>query len=168
MDLFLSLLMRWMHILAAVVAVGGAIFMRFALLPSVSVLTDEQRQALHEQVRSRWGKLLRTAITMLIISGLANFFFHWQTMRDAGIKLEPLYHAVFGIKVLLALVVFFLASVLTGKSETFAGMRRNAKFWMAVNVVLAIVIICLSGVLRRTHIGPNNGPPPAASKSTSA
>ena len=44
MDLdILGILFRWMHILAAIAAVGGTFFIRLALLPSLAELPDETR-----------------------------------------------------------------------------------------------------------------------------
>lgn len=136
---------RWLHILSAITAVGGTIFMRMALMPSVVVLSDEQHQALREQVRSRWVKFVMAAILFLIVSGIYNFAVKLRTIDRAYIAL---YHGLFSFKVLLALIVFFLASALTGRSPAFAQIRQNAKLWLSVNMALAITIVCISGVLR--------------------
>jgi arginine exporter protein ArgO len=83
----------------------------------------------------------------LIVSGVYNF-----VARIKSPAFDPeykgLYHALFGTKVLLALVIFFLASALTGRSEALAKIRQNAKFWLTVNAVLAVLVVCISGVLR--------------------
>ncbi|MEX0585738.1 MAG: hypothetical protein WD176_03790, partial [Pirellulales bacterium] len=60
------------------------------------------------------------------------------------------YHAVFGTKVLLALAIFFIASALMGKSPALQKIRDNRRFWLTTNVVLAIIVVCLSGILRRS------------------
>lgn len=149
---WLAIVFRWLHLLAAITAVGGMIFMRMALAPAVEsltggVLSADQRKALHEAVRSRWVKFVMGAILFLIVSGLYNF-----VARIKSPAFDPeykgLYHALFGTKVLLALVIFFLASALTGRSEALAKIRQNAKFWLTVNVVLTILVVCISGVLR--------------------
>lgn len=49
------LILRYMHILGAIALMGGTIFMRFALVPTVPELDEKSRAALHEGVRSRWG-----------------------------------------------------------------------------------------------------------------
>jgi uncharacterized membrane protein len=143
---WLAIVFRWVHILAAITAVGGTIFMRMALAPSVSILPDEQRKALHEQVRSRWVKFVMGAILFLIVSGVYNFMRRLNT----GIPRDyvPLYHGLFTIKVVLALVIFFVASALTGRAVALARFRQNAKFWLSVNVTLAVIVVCISGVLR--------------------
>jgi uncharacterized membrane protein len=156
---WLAFIFRWLHLIAAMTAVGGTIFMRFALVPSVSVLSDEQRSLLHAQVRSRWAKLVMASIGFLLLSGLVNYVLFLQTS-----KTEPwegwrqtyngLYQGIFGMKFTVALVIFFIASALSGRSGALKVFRDNAKYWMTVNVILAMAVVALSGVLRITHAGP--------------
>ena len=139
---WIAIVSRWAHILAAITAVGGTIFMRMALVPSVGVLPDDERKKLHEQVRSRWVKFVMAAILFLLVSGLYNF------VQKNNQGLRPAYHMLFGIKFLLAFIIFFLASALTGRSPAFANIRANARFWLSLNMTLAIIVVCISGVLR--------------------
>ncbi|HEY2881043.1 MAG TPA: hypothetical protein VGJ15_01385 [Pirellulales bacterium] len=173
---WVSWILRWLHLVAAITAVGGTIFMRFALVPSVVVLSDEQRKMLHEQVRSRWAKLVMASIGFLLLSGLINyltFYFDskkpaWDAWRESY---KGLYQAVFGVKFLLAMAIFFIASALAGRSEATKTFRQNAKWWMTLNVVFALAVVALSGILRSTHTGPTFKPetsqPSAASMENS-
>jgi uncharacterized membrane protein len=71
---FLPLISRWLHILAAMAAVGGPMFIRLALFPAAdATLPDEQRRSLHEQLRRRWSKVVMVAILFLLASGFYNF-----------------------------------------------------------------------------------------------
>ncbi|MCC7086501.1 MAG: hypothetical protein IT427_15995 [Pirellulales bacterium] len=156
---WLALALRWIHIVAAITAVGGTIFMRMALLPSEQSLDDESRHALRERVRSRWAKVVMACIAFLLLSGLINFFtFIGQTKAEPWSEwrtsYNKLYNMIFGIKALLALVIFFIASALVGRTDALKPIRQNAKMWLTVNVVLAVLVVALSGVLRSTHIGP--------------
>jgi uncharacterized membrane protein len=159
---WLAIVFRWLHILAAITAVGGTIFMRMALVPSVVVLSDDQRKALHEQVRARWVKFVMGAILFLIVSGIYNFL---RRLNPPGIERSyiPLYHGLFTLKVALALVIFFLASALTGRAAGLAQFRQNAKLWLSVNLALAVIVVCISGVLRFIP----NKPSPSAAAQTS-
>ena len=65
-----------------------------------------------------------------------------------------LYNILFGIKVVLALAVFFLASAMTGRSEALAKFRENLKLWITVNLLLGILIVCIAGQMRMMHAGP--------------
>jgi len=139
----LSVVLRWMHILAAITAVGGTIFSRVALLPAAGSLADEPRRVLLEGIRSRWSKYVAGAILFLLVSGLWNFM-----QMERSYKLGALYHALFGIKFLLAFAIFFLASVLNGRGALAQKLRANARCWLTVNMTLAILVVCISGVLR--------------------
>ena len=144
-ELFLSILFRWMHILAAVIAIGGTVFMRFVLLPSVrETLAEEQRAALHAKLVGRWRLVVMICIAALLVSGLYNF----MTTSLEKAQHHAAYHPLFGVKFLAALGVFFIASALTGRTTALAGMRRSANSWMLVAVVLGVTVILISGVLR--------------------
>ncbi|HWB13726.1 MAG TPA: hypothetical protein VG826_31160 [Pirellulales bacterium] len=158
---WLAIVLRWMHILAAITAVGGTIFMRAALVPSVVVLADDERKKLHEQVRSRWVKFVMAAILFLLASGLYNVLRRFNAGIPADFK--RLYHGLFAVKFLLALAIFFLASALTGRAAALARFRQNAKFWLSVNLTLAVIVVCISGVLRFI---PAEKTPPAASQTS--
>jgi uncharacterized membrane protein len=139
----LALVFRWMHILAAITAVGGAIFARFALLPAAAELPDAQRATLVEGVRSRWFMFVNAAILFLIVSGLYNL-----VMMFKQFKLPPAYHALLLVKILLALGIFFIASVLNGRSANAQRFRANARFWLNINVTMAVVLVLISGTMR--------------------
>lgn len=143
--MLVKVVLRWAHILAAVVAVGGAVFMRFVVAPSVrSSLDSEQHARLAEQIAPRWRRIFMICIGVLLLSGLANFFLVSMPKAEG----VPLYHALFGTKFLLAMGVFFLGSALVGRSPAFAGLRADMPRWLAINVVLGVVVILISGVLR--------------------
>jgi uncharacterized membrane protein len=160
----LGIVLRWMHIFAAIALFGGTIFQRIALHPTVGELDAEQRALVADGVRRRWSKVVMVAILFLLVSGLVNYILTVKAFKALGAvnpddNLPPLFHALWGIKFLLALVVFFFASVLSGRSEGTKRFRENAGKWLTVNLVLATIIVCISGVLRSTHTGPNVKPP---------
>lgn len=155
---WIMVVFRWMHILAAITAVGATIFMRQALAPAVAALPEADRAGFHEAVRSRWALYIHLSIGFLLLSGFYNFI---STMRLY--KLPPSYHMLFGIKFLLALGIFFIASMLTGRSPAAARFQQQRQTWLTLNVVLAAVLVCISGVLRFIDRLPKEpAPEPAA------
>ena len=70
----LGLVMRWLHIFAAITAIGGTMFARFVVLSSQHVLSESEREALHAQMRARWSKIVAACIGFLLISGLYNIY----------------------------------------------------------------------------------------------
>jgi uncharacterized membrane protein len=148
LDFLGAVVFRWLHILAAITAVGGAIFMRMALLPAAATLPEKERERLAEEVRSRWAKWVMAAILFLLISGFYNYFRYHQMYNLPGA-----YQMLFGIKFLLALAIFFLASVLSGRSEATEFFRSEPRQWLTLNVVLAVALVCISGLLKNMDHG---------------
>lgn len=141
---------RWIHIGAAIIAIGGAVFMRVALIPSAEqVLDAEEHQRLREAVRKRWGLLVNVCIGLLLITGGANF-----AMLTLVREVPPMpYHAIFGVKFLAAMGVFFLSSVLVGRSAGLARMRQDARKWLGILLALGALIVLLSTILAQIRAG---------------
>jgi uncharacterized membrane protein len=162
-----NLVSRWLHILAAITAVGGTIFARFVVVPTLEPLSPDERSALHAAMRARWSKIVAAAIGFLLLSGLYNIGY-----LSVEYRLPRWYHPVFGVKFLLAMVIFMIASLLAGKTPAADNLRRNLKLWLNVNVTLAVLVVCLSGILRTADRVPkeaeaaadSSAPRPAASE----
>ena len=73
---------------------------------------------------------------------------HWRETFNSG------YQMLFGIKFILALAIFALASILTGRSAGTQKIRDNARFWININLAMALAVVIISGVMRLTHVGP--------------
>ncbi len=159
-QLYLAAL-RWAHILAAMVAVGGLFYARFGLLPALQLLDEETREKLHDGIRRRWLPWVIGSITLLLASGLANFLIFndaAQAWEDGTWMKQTKYHALFGVKFLLALGVFYFASGLVGRGEGTAWMRSNRGKWLSVTLLLAVGVVMISGWMRGLHVGPNRLP----------
>lgn len=139
----LWLVMRWLHMLAGITIVGSTFYMRLALAPAADTLGEEDRARLLEALRSKWLLPLHLSVLFLLVSGLYNIVIIVQRY-----ELPRYYHPLFGIKFLLALAIFYIAIMLGGRSKAAVRMRAKARFWLTVNVVLAVVLVCISGVLR--------------------
>ena len=140
----LSLFSRWTHIGTAIVLVGGTCFLRFVLAPAAAQLPDAEHQKLKELVMNTWKKFVHAGITLFLASG----FYNYLVVQAPNHKGDKLYHALMGIKILLALGIFFFASALVGRSKSFEGMRKNAKLWQLVIVIFAAIIVGISGYLK--------------------
>src|SRR5262249_26089939 len=68
------------------------------------------------------------------------------------------YHMVVGIKFLLALPIFFIAALMTGRTNLAKKIQNNAEFWMNLNLTLALVMVLLAGLLKFVHRKPKGGP----------
>ena len=140
----ISLLSRWAHIGTAIVLVGGTVFMRFVLAPAAAQLSDSEHAKLKELVIGTWKKFVHGGIALFLVSG----FYNYLVVQAPKHKGDGLYHAMMGTKILLALAIFFFASALIGRSKSFDGMRKNSKFWQLIMILLAAVIVGISGYLK--------------------
>jgi uncharacterized membrane protein len=155
-----TLLLRWAHVLAAIVAMGGLVFARFALVPALSTVDEATRDRIHDQIRRRWLPWVIGSITVLLASGLVNFLLFNARVKaegwaDGGWMRASSYHALFGVKFLLALVVFYFASGLVGRGTGTQWIRDDRRKWLSVTLGLALAVVMLSGWMRQLHTGPN-------------
>lgn len=151
----LQLVLRYMHILGAIMLMGATIFMRFALHPAV-MESGESGASVAMSARARWAKWAGIATGLLLLSGLANLgingaMFEFPTFRQ--------YNMIAGIKFLLALPIFFLAALLVGKSNLAKKVQSNAEMWLNVNLVLALIMVLIGGGLRYADRRPKRGKP---------
>lgn len=145
----ISILSRWTHIGTAIVLVGGTCFLRFVLAPAAAQLPEAEHLKLKELVMARWKKFVHAGIALFILSG----FYNYLVVQRPTHKGEAMYHMLIGSKILLAFAIFFFASALVGRSKTFEGMRKNAKFWQLVIILLATLIVGISGYAKIVYPG---------------
>jgi len=138
-DLILGIAARWLHVGSAIVLLGGTICLKFVVAP---VLKD-QSQELREAIRARWAKFVHGGIAGLLLSGGYNYIKALPLHRGDG-----LWHAMVDTKIVLALGVFFIASVLAGRSKGTQKFRDNASKWTAIAVALGLLIVAMSGVAK--------------------
>jgi uncharacterized membrane protein len=154
--------LRWAHVLAAIVAMGGLVFARFGLLPAIAPLEPEVRDAIHDRIRRAWLPWVTGAIALLLATGLANFLLFNARVKAEGWggglwMRETSYHALFGAKFLLALVAFYFASALVGRGAGTQWVRNDRAKWLSVTIGLTLAVVLLSGWMRQLHTGPNIG-----------
>jgi hypothetical protein len=130
----LNIFMRFLHIVSAITLLGGVLAWRFAAIPATAALASETRDKVGNAIAAAWRPFVLFAIAGLLISGT------WNFLHKTG--LTPAYHAVFGIKILLALHVF-AAAFLAARP----GNPKRARQLTGV-AISGVVIVILSAVLR--------------------
>jgi len=139
-DIFAQL-SRWAHIIAAIVLVGGTLFMRFALVPALSetAASDETREA----IRKRWMKWVAGAALFLLISGFYN-----TILKAKGYHLAPIYNGLLGVKLLLAFGAFWLSATLAGRSDRAKRFRERETHWLTILTVIVLAIVLMAGFMK--------------------
>ncbi|QDT09802.1 hypothetical protein [Planctomycetes bacterium K23_9] len=139
----IDVLSRIVHVLTAITLVGGSVFTCFVLMPSAKVLADEAHQKFAAAITGRWKRFVHFGVLLFLVTGFYNYFRAIPLHKGDG-----LYHALIGTKMLLAVGIFFLAAALVGRSEKLAAIRVNRGRWIKVLVLLAVIVVSISGFVK--------------------
>jgi len=141
----LPLLMRWLHVFGAIFLLGGAFYLRAVLMPAAAENLDgETHEKLRAGVMGRWRKILPILMVLLIFSGFYNYLYVTRFAHEG----QGQYHMLFGVKFLLALAVFMLASMLAGRKSISQKLQQNANLWLGVTIALGVVIVMIGGYMK--------------------
>jgi uncharacterized membrane protein len=142
--LILDIVMRYLHIVSAILAVGGLSFVAACLTPAMRVLDDGFRAQVAQVVMGRFVKIVWLAIAGLIVSGVYNWIMLAGTYKDLG----PKGNALIGTKVLLAVILFgIIAAEATGWIKP-----KKPKGLMILKLHLAAIVILLGSILRALRL----------------
>ena len=131
--------------------------MLFVLLPAAKELSDEEHLKLRAAVTKRWKRFVHVGVALFLISG----FYNYIAVQAPLHRGDGLYHALMGIKMLLAMGVFALAEILVGRSKLADKLRQNATQFLAINLTLAVAILLLSGFLKTRGVPVKVNPSPS-------
>ena len=135
--------LQWVHVTAAVVGVGGMVFLLLVLMPSLEDMQPEQRDLLARRVMDRFRWVIWSAILVSLVSGLCAIRqYYWEVAWGKS-------WALLTVKIVLSLFVFLIALALTLRFRVFERVRARGRVWLAVAVGLAIAVIFISAYLRR-------------------
>lgn len=140
----LQLLARVLHILSAIILVGGLFYQR-------SILSASGTEACFAGRRNVWAKWVGITTFLLLATGLYNFITIVRAAKGIDAPLPSTYHALFGIKFLLGLVVMFLAAIMAGKTGAAERFREKMGTWLNVAWVASLAILILAAMLRTYH-----------------
>lgn len=143
---WIALLSRVLHILSAIVLVGGIAYLQKVVAATVTADGDPEQQ-LYAGRRRAWAKWVGISTALLVVTGVYNLIL----IIRANSQLPGAYHALFGVKFLLAIVVFFLAALLAGKSAGAGRARQHAKKWLTICLAAGLAVAALGSVLRSLH-----------------
>jgi len=131
---------RWLHVMAACLAIGGAFFLRFLLPAGTAALPAEEREGVLLRCRRVFKIVVHSSILFLILSGSYNAWknFKWYSTNP------PLMHGLFGFHLILALLIFGISLWLLAGRE----LKRNHRTWMKVNLVLMFLAVAAASSLK--------------------
>ena len=144
-DAFL-LIVRWLHVIAAVSWVGGGVFYWLVLRPAI------RAGAMPAQVSKfasmEFGQIVLMAMWTLLLTGAILVF----TRLSEPTATLP-YGVVLGVKITLSTWMFFLTLNRGARTPEVSGQGRirsavNALGHVNMTVVLGIIVFLLSDILR--------------------
>ncbi len=140
--------LRWAHAVAALLWVGGSLFLFLVYRPAVRVLPEGVRPLLEKAVRRRFRELVNTAIVVLLVSGVALTF-----DRLSSPAATTPYVLVLGAKVVLALLAFYLALELGGGRRLTLRLGRHTlgapEFILAIGLGIYLLVAALRVLYER-------------------
>lgn len=139
-DLFLHLLFRFLHIASVILLLGGAVYARQVLVPTLNALPDDVRKRAARDAQRRYRTTLFTLLILIVGSGLYNFL--------TGPKHGQTYQIWFGIKMLL--VAHIVSAALLWATSPYGDMtiddRSKRRLWSVA--VAGLIVVFISAYLR--------------------
>ena len=133
----LTVIMRWIHIASMATLVGGMVFGRLVMAPSIAELSPDARESLAAQAANRYRPMVWAAMIGLVLSGV------YRLLSTPGHR--PFYQMLFGIKMLLVLHVFAVAILIVKPVNP-----RRTRMMTGV-MISGLTIILISAWLSRIY-----------------
>ncbi|MCG8448510.1 MAG: hypothetical protein MI725_02885 [Pirellulales bacterium] len=140
----LQVALRVLHILSAIILVGGLFYIRTVLAPAGN-------EACYAGRREVWARWVGAASGLLLVSGFYNFMMILRAAKADETPLPRTYHLLFGVKFLLALLVMFLVAILAGKTEAAQRFRSQMGKWLSLSWLAAMAVVVIAAMLRTFH-----------------
>ena len=129
-----NVIVTTVHILSAILAVGGVAFLRFVALPFAEGLPAEEKVRFQLQLRKRFLPILHGSFALLLLTGIH----HITRLIRAGARFPDMLI----LKIVLALIIIFIGVALT-LPKGFEGMKAKRNAYLLLNLLLAVVVTFL-------------------------
>jgi putative copper resistance protein D len=142
---------NFIHLLTAVIWIGGMIYTNLVFMPSLSLIEPSQRGVMIGAVAKRFTIVSWTSIFVLLISG---FF---KTPDEMLFTTSNSYGLMITVKHILFLVMILSGSLITFKyapllrtkapkagekpSDEFINAQKNLKILSSINMILGIIVL---------------------------
>jgi putative copper resistance protein D len=152
----------WVHILAAVIWIGGMLFLSLVAVPVLrQVESPLLRMDLFRAMARRFRRLVWICIAILVLTGIGNVLFSGNTLPgSAYMKVLQIKLVLVAILVGLGLLHDFVIGPRAGRAlsrdglpptETDRFMVTLAPWVGRFNLLLGVVILVLAAALTRSH-----------------
>jgi uncharacterized membrane protein len=136
----LVILSRYLHVLSAILAIGGLFFMRVILPLGLAQADAASREAVFLRCRRAFKMLIHTAVLLLLLTGAFNTYSAWNDYRLN----TRLMHGLWGPHMLLGIIAIIISLVLLAPPTP----PRWHKTGAAVNLFLLLTAVFLASTLK--------------------
>jgi putative copper resistance protein D len=144
---YLSLLLRWLHVVAAITWIGGMLFLALVLVPVTRRIEDRALRArLFHEVGLRFRTVGWISLGVLVATGIGNLWLYPQLLS------APRFQWKLGLVVLtvmLSVIHDFEVGPRAGAPGADPSLRVRASWLARVNVAVVLVIVLLGLSLLR-------------------
>jgi uncharacterized membrane protein len=147
------ILSRWLHVMSAILAIGGTFFMRVILPLGLAQADAASREAVFLRCRRVLKMLIHTCILFLLLTGAFNT---WRSWGDYKLN-AALLHGLWGSHMLLGLLAMVIALVLLAPKAPPTWHRSGAAITLAILFVAVLVASTLKyyhDLTVRHHVAP--------------
>lgn len=158
----LNAVILWVHLVSAVVFVGGSFFMWMVLVPaSYKLTTDEsERTRIVGRIAKQFGNIVNPSLAILVATGLYNMTWYLGSLSDlldsyAGhLLLAKILTVVVLVVMLYVSNVHYGRKIVRlareGKMEELKALRRTSKLISFTNLGLMALILLLVALMQTT------------------
>ncbi len=139
-SLLIHIVVRFIHIFSVILFLGGVIYARQVLVPALNSLPEDLRGNVASLSQSLFRRTLFLLLTLIVASGLYNFF--------TGPKHGQTYQIWFGIKVLLVAHIVSAAILWATSPYGDVSVGGNRKRRLLSIAISGLIVVAISAYLR--------------------
>jgi copper resistance protein D len=134
-----ALLVRFVHLAAALTWIGGMLFVALVLVPITRRLDDATlRRRLMHDTGVRFRTVGWVAIGVLVVTGLVNIWLRPELLTLARFWVKI---ALVGLAIALSVLHDFVLGPRAGRPDASAALRPAASWIARVNLLLVLVVV---------------------------
>ncbi len=136
----------WVHLLAAMLWLGGMLFLIFVLVPALRGESGELRGRLVDTVGLRFRTVGWTCLLLLLLTGSANILLRGYSLTGTLLIAKL---ALFGVILVLSFIHDFVIGpratrAMASGSEDAEKLRRLSAIIGRINTLLALAVVALA------------------------
>lgn len=139
----LSILWRVLHIAATCTSLGGLVYARAVLWPSLALLPEAERERFLSAAIRRFAYIKWAGVAVVAVTGVVQWMSVYPTVVD-----KRLYLAYFALKMAGAVGLFGITFLLALPADKLRGMQRRRALWSGLNILCGLAILVGAALMR--------------------